>query len=277
MEKIEKTINETIKKYNLLSKKDKIVVAVSGGKDSTVSLFALEKLGYDIQALSIDVGVGEYSKKNLENISHFCKGNGIKLHILSFRKEFGGSLCYLRQIFESKGIKITSCSLCGVLRRYLLNKYARKLGATKIVTGHNLDDEAQSIMMNFFRNTLQRSARLGPISPGSIKGLVPRIKPLYFCAEKDIEAYSKSHNFPVKYGKCPCSLEVFRRFTGNMLDDYEKTTSKVKLNIVKNFLKMRPKLRKRFSGQKFSYCKKCGEPSKEDICRTCQIIGIIRK
>ena len=166
--------------------------------------------------------------------------------------------------------------MCGVLRRYLLNKSAKELKATKIVTGHNLDDEAQAIMMNFFRNTLQLSARLGPMS--GMKGnkkFIPRVKPLYFIPEKDIEKYSKVMKFPVKYGNCPCSSEVFRRFTGNMLNDLEKQNKNVKKNILCYFLKMLPELKKKFKKQDYSYCTKCGEPSKGKVCRTCQIIGNI--
>ena len=241
-------------------------------------MFALKKLGYDVEALTIDVVIGNYSKQNLQNAKKFCKENSIKLHVVSFRKEFGGSLCYLRQVFESKGIKISSCALCGVLRRYLINKHAKKLNATKIVTGHNIDDEAQSIMMNFFRNTLERSARLGPISgKGNVKGFVPRVKPLFFCSEREIEEYSKKHKFPVKYGICPCSVDVFRRHVGNILNDYEKKNPKVKQNIATNFLRMLPKLKAKYKNQKFKFCMKCGEPSKSDVCRTCQIIGIVRK
>lgn len=278
LEKIERKAKETILKYRLLGKKDKVIVAASGGKDSTALMFILRKLGYNIEALTIDVGMGGYSSQSLENVKKFCKEQGIKLTTLTFRQEFGGSLCYIRDAFAAKGMKVNPCALCGVLKRHLLNKYARKLGAAKLATGHNLDDEAQSIMMNFFRNTLDKSARLGPASFGSgAKSLVPRVKPLYFCAEKDIEEYSKKHRFPVKYGICPCSKDVFRRLVGNLLDDYEKTSPCAKENIVSLFIKTLPKLRKKYAGQKLSHCKRCGELSKGSLCRACQIIEVLRK
>ncbi len=271
--RIERNAKNTIKKFGLLNKKEKILVAVSGGKDSTAVLHMLNKWGYNIEAAAIDVNLGGYSKSNMGNITSFCKKESIPLYIISIKDEFGCSHCYIRDALNSKGIKLNSCAVCGVLRRYLLNKAAKKLKAKKLVTGHNLDDEAQSIMMNFFRNTLQWSARLGPKSGmPRAKGFVQRVKPFYFIPEKDIEKYSRIMKFPVKYGRCPCSSDVFRRFVGDFLGDYEKENKLVKKNIVDYFMRVQPQLKQKYKTQTYTYCQKCGEPSKGSICRTCQII-----
>jgi uncharacterized protein (TIGR00269 family) len=271
---VEKKAESTIKRFKLLNKKEKILVAASGGKDSTAALFILKKLGYNASAITIDVAMGNYTKKNIENLTKFCKNEKIKLYSMSIREEFGGSICYIRSALASKGVKLNSCAVCGVLRRYLINKAAKHLKAKKLVTGHNLDDEAQAIMMNFFRNTLQMSARLGPkTGVADAKGFIPRVKPLYFIPEKDIEKYSKIMKFPVYYGRCPCSAEVFRRFVGNALDEYEKTNPKIKQNIVDYFMKKLPRLKQKYKKQKTSYCIKCREPSKGKICRACQIVS----
>jgi uncharacterized protein (TIGR00269 family) len=275
--KIEKKVEQAIKKYRLLNKKEKILVAASGGKDSTAVLFILKKLGYNVEAVTIDVAMGNYTKKNIENLTIFCKKEKIKLYSMSIREEFGGSVCYIQSALSSKGIKLNSCAVCGVLRRYLVNKAAKQLKAKKLVTGHNLDDEAQSVMMNFFRNTLQLSARLGPrAGVQNTKGFIPRVKPLYFIPEKDVAKYSKIMKFPVYYGRCPCSAEVFRRFTGNLLDDYEKANPETKKNIIDYFLKSLPKLKQKYKGKKAGYCTNCGEPSKDAVCRTCQIISKVK-
>ena len=277
VKKLENKVKDTIKKYKLLNKKEKILVAASGGKDSTTVLHILKKLGYNIEAITIDVAMGSYTKKNIENLKIFCKKEKIKLYSMAIREEFGGSVCYIRSSLASKGTKLNSCAVCGVLRRYLVNKAAKQLKAKKLVTGHNLDDEAQSIMMNFFRNTLQRSARLGPkAGVQNTKGFIPRVKPLYFIPEKDVAKYSKIMKFPVNYGICPCSAEVFRRFTGNVLTDYEKINPKTKKNIVDYFLKSLPKLKQKYKGNESKYCIKCGEPSKGEVCRTCQIISQVK-
>lgn len=274
LQRFENNVKKTIKDFNLLTRKDKVLVAVSGGKDSTTVLYLLKKFGYNIEAITINAFIGNYSKRNLENIKDFCKQYEIKLHIISFKKEFGYSLCYIKSILKSKDVNLKSCTLCGVLKRYLLNKYTRKLNATKLVTGHNLDDTAQSILMNFFRNQLQLSSRIGPIT-GLIrdKKFVMRVKPLYLTMEEDIEQYSKLNNFPVKYGRCPCASDAYRNTVRNLLNEYEKKYPRIKKNIVNWYLNALPKIKNYFfTDEKPNYCKKCGEPSKRDVCMACLII-----
>lgn len=274
---IENKVKQTIRRFRLLSKKDKVLVAASGGKDSTAVLYMLKKLGYNASAITIDVNLGKYSRRNIENVKKFCKESKIPLYVISIKDEFGCSHCYIRDALKTKGIRLNSCAVCGILRRYLLNKAARKLKADKIATGHNMDDEAQSIMMNFFRNTLQWSARLGPKAGNAKdKRFIPRVKPLYFIPEKQIEKYSRKMKFPVKYGRCPCASDVFRNYVRKMLDDYEKTNHDAKKNIVDYFMKILPELKKRYRTEGYSYCSRCGEPSKRDVCRTCQIIAEVK-
>ena len=272
---IEPKVQETIKKYDMFSKKDKIIVACSGGKDSTTILYILNKLRYNVEAITVDALIGNYTKKNRENIEEFCKQLNIKLHIISFRSEFGYSLCYLRSLINSKGENLKSCTICGVLRRYLLNKYARKLKATKLVTGHNLNDEAQAIMMNLFKNNLELLARLGPMSSKGTDKFVPRVKPLYFVTEQQVIGYSKKNNFPVKYGHCPCRAGVYRCAMDEVLTEFEKNNKKSNDKILKWFLEIKPKLKK-LKQKKAGYCNNCGEPAKNKICMTCQILAKIK-
>lgn len=272
--KIEQKVKKTIEKYGLISKNNKVLAACSGGKDSTTLLYILNKLGYKPEAITIDALIGNYTKKNLKNIKNFCKENSIKLHIISFRSEFGASLCYLKSVLAGKGVKLGSCTICGVLRRYLLNKYARKLKASVIATGHNMDDEAQSVLMNLFKNNIELLARLGPKTGiSNFKNFVPRIKPLYFVSEKEVKDYSKKMKFPVNYSACPCRVDAYRNHIRKLLDNYEKVNVDVKKNIINSFLKVLPKLKERFKTiEKPLYCRSCREPSKKDICMTCQIL-----
>ncbi len=277
IKQVESKVKKTIEDYRLINKKEKIFVAYSGGKDSTVILYILKKLGYNVEALTINAFIGNYSKSNLNNAINFCKKQNIKLHQVSFRDEFGYSLCYLRNLINSKGYKIKSCTICGVLRRYLINKHCKRLNAKKVIMGHNLDDEAQSIMMNFFRGNLEICARLGPIT-GLIKSklFIPRIKPLYFISEKEITEYSKETNFPVVYGECPCSSDSYRRSVKKLLNKLEKQNKDIKLNIVDNFLKILPKLKQKYKTiKKINNCKYCNEPCKTQICKSCQLISLI--
>lgn len=272
----ENKVHSTIDKYGLISKKDKILVACSGGKDSTTALYVLKKLGYNAEAITVDALIGSYSKKNLENLKKFCIKHKIKLHIVSFRDIFGCSLCYIISVLKSKGHKVNSCSICGVLRRHILNKKAKQLKATKIVTGHNLDDEVQSFLMNILRGKPELNARLGPVT-GMIKDkrFVPRVKPLYFCFEKETERYSKLHNFPVKYEKCPCVADAYRNHLRNLTN---KLDEKTRQNILNSFIAMLPALKQQHNTtKKLCRCSCCGEPCIEGTCNACKIIELVKQ
>ncbi|MEE9525075.1 MAG: ATP-binding protein [Candidatus Woesearchaeota archaeon] len=277
--KVEKKTIDTIKKFKLLNKKDRILVACSGGKDSTTILYILKKQGFNPEAITVDAVIGNYTKANLENIKKFCKQHKIKLNVISFREEFGYSLCYIRSLLKQNGINLTSCAICGVLRRYLLNKYARKLKATKLVTGHNQNDEAQSIIMNLLKNNLDLLARQGPSSGTSKnKKFIQRVKPLYFVTEDEVIKYSKKMKFPVKYIPCPCRVGVYRCLINEQLTKHESTNPKIHENIIKWFLSTTLELKKQYKSDKQQlYCKNCNEPSKRDYCMTCQILSKIKK
>ncbi|MBN1644495.1 TIGR00269 family protein [Candidatus Woesearchaeota archaeon] len=277
--KLENKVKDTIKKFKLISPKDKVLVAVSGGKDSTTILYVLKKLGYNVEAITVDAVIGTYTKENLKNIKNFCKQNNVKIHIVSFKKAYGYSLNEIVSLIKSKGWNLLPCTVCGILRRYLINLYSRKLKADKVVTGHNLDDEAQAFMMNLLKNKKEMNARLGPY-PGIIRDpkFVPRVKPLYFTSEKDVEKYSRIMDFPVKYGRCPCAVDAYRNYIRNMLNELEKDYPDIKQNIVKYLLKNLSKWKKEIKlTEKLLACKKCKEPSRSEICRTCQLLNFVKK
>lgn len=276
IEEFENKVKLDIEKHNLLSRNDKIIVACSGGKDSTTALYLMKKFGYDVEALIIDLLMGEWSRKNLQNIKKFCKDQNVKLHIISMRGEFGCSMCYLRFLIKSK-TKLTSCGICGVVKKWLLNKNAREVGATKLCVGHNLDDEAQTVIMNLCNGNPEFLITLGPKSGGiADKKFVQRIKPLYFCFEKDIEKYSKLMEFPVLYDKCPCSTGTLRRFLKKWLNEMEKKEPEIKHNIINNFLKMRSAIPSLYENNGINYCKRCGEPSRNLVCKTCEMLKLLK-
>ena len=272
-QKFENRVKKTIKDYNLINKKDRILVACSGGKDSTVALYLLNKLGYSVEGLIVDLEIGNYSRVNLKNIRNFCKVYGIKLHEASFRQEFGYNKCKIEHILRLKDPRVNSCSICGVLRRSMLNKKARELKFDKVVTGHNLDDEAQAIMMNFFRNTMHLQSRLGPIT-GNIKDkkFIPRVKPLYFCFEEDVKKYSQLYKFDILYDRCPCIVNSYRNKVRDLLNSMPNNRD-IKKNILYNFLRILPDLKREHSSRGgVLSCRICGEPSSSNICSSCKII-----
>lgn len=272
-EYVEKKVRDTIRTYGLFSKEDKIAVAVSGGKDSTTCLYILKKLGYNVEAITIDSQIGNYTRDNLNNIKEVCKENDIKLHVLDFRKEFGMSLCYIKSVLKSKGYDYSSCMICGILKRYLLNKYSKKWKFNCLATGHNLDDEAQAFIMNVFRNDIKLALRQGPVTGvKSSSSFVKRIKPLYLISEKEVVRYSKIRKFPVNYGICPCSVGAYRRQYETILNSFERKHPPVKYNIVRFQERIKAMISpEKISSGEISKCKHCGEPTATDVCNTCKI------
>lgn len=190
---VEAIVAKTIEEYALCTKDDRICVAASGGKDSAAVLVILKKLGYAIEALAVDEGIAGYRDKSLEDLRKLCTEYDIPLKVVSFEEEVGKPLDVLAQGQHP-------CSVCGVFRRYLLNKYAQ--GYDLIATGHNLDDEAQSVLMNIIKANQAMFYRSHVRTPKA-DGFVPRIKPLFFLSEKRIMAYTLLLGLQVRYGECP--------------------------------------------------------------------------
>ena len=285
----EQRVQETIDQYKLFSKSDKVLVACSGGKDSTVLLHVLWKLGYTLEAITVDAAIGCYTKENLKNLKEVCAKIQVPLHVIEFRKEFGKSLCYIQSVLKERGYNYKSCHTCGVLRRYLLNRESKKIKPRVLATGHNMDDEAQAVLMNFFRGSLTMLARTGPKSGFSAASptsrvpnshFIPRVKPLYFIPEQDIIAYSKHYQFPVYYGECPCSSDAYRREMKSLflsLPQVGLDKEQVKKNIVDSFLTIKSALIRNLTptGQ-MDECPICGEPSAKDICNACALLAKIQ-
>ncbi len=261
----EKKVEDTIKKYSLIKKNEKIAVAASGGKDSTTILYILKKSGYNITAISIDEGIPGYRDTTLKDLEKFCKTQNIPLKIYSFKKDFGFQL---QEKVEEKKTE-SPCKTCGILRRYLLNKYS--FGYKKIVTGHNLDDEFQNIMMNLFKSNIEVLTRLGPKTGNKThEGFVQRVKPLYFLTEKQVLIYTILKGFQIQYTECPNASLGYRHKIREFFLELEKNIPGLRQNSVENFLKIKTKFTKKETQPK--KCKLCGKPSKKEICSACQTI-----
>ncbi len=267
---IETNVKQTLKKIKL-SKKDKILVALSGGKDSTVTAYLLKKFGYNIEGFHINLGMGNYSENCLNAVKKLCEQLGIKLHLYDIKKEMGGSMCYIRTSIQgSHGKGLKNCAICGVIKKWIMNKEARKLKTDKIATGHNLDDEAQTFFMNILKGSPQLSANSGAITQNTKdKKFITRIKPLFYAAENDIREYSKKMKLPVVYEHCPCALDSYRIQIREFMNTLE---TREKENIMKNFDKLFPLIQKLKKEEKLKYCEICGEPSRNRICRMCQLV-----
>jgi len=276
----EARVLRTVREFRMLKKGDKVAVGVSGGKDSCVMLHLLHKISKSLPikltAITIDEGIAGYRNKSLEVAKKECKTLGIPLEVVSFHKEFGKTL---DKLLKERGEKL-SCSFCGVMRRYALNKFAKKLGATKLAIGHNSDDVAQTVMMNMMRNEPGRLARFAPLSSDDSDGMfIPRIKPLFMTPERDVAAYAVMKGIEIEFMECPYARHAFRQHVRTMLNDAEQKYPGTKLKIVKAFLSQSELMQdgakhRQKSGKsaQMGACKSCGEATSQEICSLCTLL-----
>ncbi|MBR9700602.1 TIGR00269 family protein [Candidatus Woesearchaeota archaeon] len=263
----ETKVRKTIEDNNLIKSGEKIAVACSGGKDSLTVLTILKKLYGEVTAVAIDEGIADYREHTLVDLKKVCDEQKIPLIIKSF-KDFSGHT--LDQALKKKDFH--PCGLCGAFRKHLL------LLATKdfdvVATGHNMDDEAQSVLMNLCKGNTEVLWRTGPVSGAGAKGFVKRVKPLYFCTEKEVMTYAYLNGLTTKFTECPNIHGAYRDILRNALNDYEKDHRGAKRQIVDKFLKMKGK--KNFEKTDINSCNNCGEPCSQDICKACQYLEALQ-
>lgn len=266
---VDKRVSRNIRRNKLLDKEDRIAVAVSGGKDSTLSLYKIAEYrdkipGLETIAISIDEGIKGYRDKALAIVKKNVKKLKIEHKIYSLKKEFGITIDQIK----TNG-PYSTCTYCGILRRRLLNKKARELGCNKLATGHNLDDESQSILMNIIRGDLKTMARLGPKSPKA-KDLVQRIKILREVPEKEIALYCMINKINCFFGQCPYATGL-RIFIREKLNEIERYRPGSKFSILRGIDPLLPTIRKMVKIKVYR-CKICGEPSSKPICKVCFLL-----
>ena len=163
---------------------DHLAVAVSGGKDSLALLYILAKLKKNrpktiLSAVTVDEGIVGYRNEALDIASALCRKLEVPHHVISFKELYGFSLDEIVIKAQKNGKnQLTACAYCGVLRRRAINIGARQVKATKVATGHTLDDEAQTVMMNILRGDIARLAKEKPLSDEVHPLFVQKIKPL---------------------------------------------------------------------------------------------------
>ena len=270
----DRRVRKTIRERRMLKKGDRIAIGLSGGKDSCVLLHSLAQLKEDIPielvAVTINEGIDGYREKTLKTAHRECEKLGIEHVVFSFKEGAGKTMDEIAS--EKERIP---CSYCGVLRRYLLNKGAREVGANKLAVGHNLDDVAQTVLMNIMRKEPSRLARFSEGMEGSAR-FVQRIRPLMRTPEKEVAIYAMLKGIELDNMDCPYAPFAFRGHVRKMLNETEEKYSGTKFKIVNSFFEMEDGLREMYKG-KMSDCKSCGEPCSEDICMFCKLVKSFSK
>ncbi|WP_407374549.1 TIGR00269 family protein [Methanobrevibacter sp.] len=266
-EKIFSRINNLIHDYKLIREGELIAVALSGGKDSVLTLHALknyqEYLDFDLVAISVDEGIEGYRQHGIDSAINNARQLDIKLVQKSFKDEEGFCLDDIYQDFKS------ACIPCGVFRRNILNKTAYELGAVKIATGHNLDDEIQSFLMSFARGDTIKFSKFGPELDVIHPKLVPRIKPLWNTPEKEVGMWAVLNNIDIHLDECPYSHLSLRAKIKEFLNVNEDRYPGIKNNVMESFQKILT-----FENDiqtSLNECEVCGEPTSSNVCKACEL------
>jgi len=278
IEFVERRFKRELRKQLDLNKYKRIAVAVSGGKDSmTLLRLMLDVLGerrdISIYAILIDEGIKGYRDHARKIAEQAFKEWSLEYYIGEFEELIGYPLDAIAEIDS----ELSPCTYCGVFRRYAVNKIARETKADVIATGHNLDDVAQTFIMNVMNGDVKRTIRTGPHIFFQ-EGLIPRIYPLMRIPENEIFLYALLRNIPFYHGECPYATTGERYFFRKIVYERESSKPGTRHAIVNYYEKAKKCLIKCYPPEKLVPCKICGEPtsSKEPICQKCKLVKRIQ-
>ncbi len=243
---------------------DRVFVAVSGGKDSAVALYVLSELRrkrkFDLRAFHIDLGL----VNALPIVKDLTERLNVELHVVNIR-DYGIDIAK-----ASKLLRKPPCSICGTVKRYLMNRVPRELGATKLATGHNADDIITFFMKDLAIGRIEWASKLKPITPSTHPKLLTKIRPLFEVTGEETLAIAESLGLPFIRGKCPLAP---------LRDDWIKESIKTFITSIdekhKGFIVMLVKGIARMPEateiEAIKECKLCGEPTNTEVCSFCRI------
>jgi uncharacterized protein (TIGR00269 family) len=267
---IEARARSTIDRYDMIRTGDRIAVGLSGGKDSSALLILLSKIvpdycGASLIAVTVDEGIAGYRDETIASAIALTGRLGITHRIVSFESMYGRSL----DLILEQGT-YHPCTVCGILRKKALAEMARKEQADSIATGHNLDDEAQSVLMNYLRGDLGRLVRRS----GERKdcGFTRRIKPFLEVAEKEVTLYGILNDCSVSLPECPYAGTALRSEVRSMQSSLEYAYPGSSLRLIHGREHLFRLPLHDVVGKERSCCTICGDPCSGTICQACRLL-----
>jgi len=266
-----------IKKHRMFEAGHRVLVAVSGGKDSLSLWRILLKLGFHADGLYIDLGIDEgcgYSSRSRAYARKFTQDQlfQTKLHVVDLAEIYGKTV--LEMAACRMGGKKKLCSVCGLVKRHEMNRVTRELGYEVIVTGHNLDDEAAVLLGNVLQWEAEYLSRQSPVLPADGLGLVKKAKPLARFYERETAAYAIINGIDYILDECPFSLGATSLRLKEILNSMENSSPGTKLRFYFNFLRTKKKnLFQEFERPMLSLCEKCGQATgAPGLCAFCRLL-----
>ncbi|QLQ80076.1 hypothetical protein HG537_0D00760 [Torulaspora globosa] len=297
----ETEIHNTIVSNNLFQRGEKVAVGASGGKDSTVLAYILKLLnerydyGIEIVLLSIDEGIIGYRDDSLATVKRNQIQYNLPLEIVSYRDLYNWTM---DEIVACAGVR-NSCTYCGVFRRQALDRGAAKLGIAHVVTGHNADDMAETVLMNIFRGDVARLEKSTAIITQSTGSPIKRSKPFKYSYQKEIVLYAHYKKLDYFSTECSYAPEAFRGTARELMKNLEMRRPSCILDIIHSGenLVLKPKRPKKASpsqimevrsdgtvslgrSSKFvdgNTCERCGYLSSNKICKACILLEGLEK
>jgi uncharacterized protein (TIGR00269 family) len=282
-EDVKQRILEQVKKYDMILPEDRILIGISGGKDSYVLLRFLPEIhpSSKLFGLMIEEGIKGYNRaETFSFVKSSCHELGIDCVITSIKEVLKYSVDEFMslQIKRCNSIKISACTFCGIARRRILNVYARSHGMNKVATGHNLDDEVQTYLINILRGDIMRLIQLHPLSIVHSPLLVKRIKPLRTIYEYETAFIAYMEGFRFQETECPYIVErpTLRTKIRELIKEIERIDPSAQLKFLNEVDKaLEPLVKMRnMDSVNLPRCSQCGEPTApgRNICKFCELI-----
>jgi len=265
---------KTIHKFKMIAPDDRVLVAVSGGKDSLALWDVLNELGYETTGLYINLGIheGDYSNQSHAKSLAFSERIGRELRVIDVPDEVGAGIPELRTITRRP-----VCSVCGMTKRYYMNKAAIEGGATVLATGHNLDDEVSQLFGNVMNWQMDYLAQQNPSMPAREEGLSRKVKPFCRFTEKQTLLYTLLKGIDYVEMDCYFSHGATSIANKELLNQLEHRSPGTKRRFYDGFLKNRG-LFSTADGNKVELkrCEQCGMPTVNDVCSFCHTVNKVK-
>ncbi len=281
---IEKNVNNTISKYKMLNPKDKIIVGLSGGKDSIALLYNLNKIqkkvyqSEPIIALIIDEGIKNYRENSIKKAKEFCIKYEIEYKVISFKEKIGYTLDeIIKKKRDSPDYKY-ACNYCATFRRRLLNDGAKEFGGTVLALGHNLTDLAETYLMNILYKRLHLIGNQYFFKEENVKVrqyFIKKVIPLMRIPEEEILLYANIKKFNYYPLHCPYREKdpIIRKRVLDFIQECKKYSPEIEFNLLNGFLELSAVLYNQIERKIFQTCQLCGYPcGNGQICIYCSYL-----
>jgi uncharacterized protein (TIGR00269 family) len=262
-------VAKAIEEHHMIAPGERVLVAVSGGKDSLALWDLLLDLGYQVDGLYLGLGIGGYSSRSQEVCQAFADERGATLVAVDVADRAGFTI---PQAAATK--RRPACAICGLSKRHLFNEVARERGYDAVATGHNLDDEVAVLLGNVLRWETDFLARQSPVLDGTHPSLVKKVKPLYRVAERETAAYCVLKGIDYVVEECPLVEGNTQMKYKGLLDTLEAQSPGTKHNFLFGFLE---KGRDHFprDGVELNACRECGSATPGEVCAFCKSKALI--